>query len=257
MHLSSYQNMSRLLRENVPYSEGKVLDVGSYGVNGTYRELFDPPAWRYTGLDVVSGPNVDVVARRVFDWPIGDNAFDLVISGQAFEHISYFWATMIEIARVLRPSGYAILLAPSRGPQHRFPADCWRFYPDGLKALASWSGLELISVTNPWKRDSGLDDASMARWGDTGGVFRKPVNHNAEALRDLKTAMTSYISMLPDVDWTHQKTELPTVESSYRLTELTSELTLGQLVKACARKLTWHAQHPKLTYWSWRERSRT
>jgi SAM-dependent methyltransferase len=246
--------MSRLIRENVPATGGKVLDVGSYGVNGTYRELFDPKIWSYTGLDVVSGPNVDVVARRVFDWPIGDGEFDLVISGQAFEHISYFWATMIEIARVLRPAGHAVLLAPSRGPQHRVPADCWRFYPDGFTALASWSGLELTYVTNPWKRDSRLDSASMARWGDTGGVFRKPVNHNGKALHDLKTAMTSYISNLTDVDWTQHEIELPAVESSYRLTELAKELTLGQLIKVCARKLVWNAQHPKLTYWNWHER---
>jgi SAM-dependent methyltransferase len=204
----------------------------------------------------VSGPNVDVVAGRVFDWPINDGEFDLVISGQAFEHISFFWATMIEIARVLRPSGHAILLAPSRGPQHRFPADCWRFYPDGFKALASWSGLELTCVTNPWKRDSRLDDASMARWGDTGGVFRKPVNHNGEALHDLKSAMTSYIGTLHEVDWTSQEIELPTIESSYRITELASELTLGQLLEVCARKLVWHALHPKLTYWNWHARNR-
>lgn len=28
--------------------------------------------------------------------------------------------------------------APSNGPWHRYPVDCWRFYPDSGKALVSW-----------------------------------------------------------------------------------------------------------------------
>jgi hypothetical protein len=28
------------------------------------------------------------------------------------------------------------LIAPSKGPEHQFSVDCWRFYPGGYRALA-------------------------------------------------------------------------------------------------------------------------
>lgn len=49
------------------------------------------------------GPNVDVVLKNPYDWDaIESDSFDLVISGQAFEHIEFFWKTMEEMTRVLK-----------------------------------------------------------------------------------------------------------------------------------------------------------
>jgi len=39
--------------------EGKTLDVGSFDVNGSLKDLFDD----YTGIDMREGPNVDIVAN--------------------------------------------------------------------------------------------------------------------------------------------------------------------------------------------------
>ena len=36
-------------------------------------------------------------------------------------------------------SSSASAFAPSRGPEHRYPNDCWRFYPDGYRALAKYA----------------------------------------------------------------------------------------------------------------------
>ena len=52
------------------------------------------------------------------------------------------WASILEITRVLKPGGHAFITAPSRGHIHNVQ-DCWRFYPDGMRALAAWSRLEL------------------------------------------------------------------------------------------------------------------
>ncbi|MDO9191143.1 MAG: methyltransferase type 11, partial [Sulfurimicrobium sp.] len=70
--------------------------------------------------------------------------------------------------------------APSRGPEHRYPVDCWRYYPDGYAALAKYGGLELLEVNTDWDPSSDLDSAP---WGDTVGVFRKPA---ASALLNLR-----------------------------------------------------------------------
>ena len=62
------------------------------------------------------------------------------------------------------------LIAPSRGPEHRYPVDCWRFYPDGFHALAKLGRLELLEVGTDWEPHPEPDSAP---WGDTVGVFRK------------------------------------------------------------------------------------
>jgi 2-polyprenyl-3-methyl-5-hydroxy-6-metoxy-1,4-benzoquinol methylase len=87
----------------------KVLDIGSYDVNGSYRKIFSDSKYEYTGLDMAAGPNVDIVPDSIYDWKeIGDNSYDLVVSGQTFEHIEYPWLTIKEIERVLYPGGYAL-----------------------------------------------------------------------------------------------------------------------------------------------------
>lgn len=41
-----------------------ILDVGSYGVNGTYKEIFsDENMFNYSGLDLQPGLNVDYVPK--------------------------------------------------------------------------------------------------------------------------------------------------------------------------------------------------
>lgn len=154
---------------------GTVVDIGSLDINGSYRAIFESRGWRYVGCDAAPGKNVDVLLADPYALPFEDGSADLVVSGQALEHIEFFWLTMAEIARILRPGGLAFLIAPSRGPEHRFPVDCWRFYPDGFRALARWARLEVLHAQTDWPerrwwrrfRDQGI-------WGDTVGVFQKP-----------------------------------------------------------------------------------
>lgn len=172
MHISSLEHMEKLIERYLdPLSPLSIIDVGSYDVNGSYRPLFDKPGWFYRGVDQIAGPNVDIVLEDPYCLPLPSNGVDLVISGQAFEHIDYFWLVFVEMARVLKPRGLIFLIAPSRGPEHRCPVDCWRFYPDGYHALARYANLELIEVQTDWNPHPATDSA---QWGDTVGVFRKP-----------------------------------------------------------------------------------
>ena len=150
MHQSSFENM-RAFRDN--YLSGRekealrIIDLGSCDVNGSYRSLFDKPNWSYTGVDLEKGPNVDIVLENPYLLNgIRSNSVDVLISGQTFEHIEYFWITMLEIARVLKTGGLCCIIAPSGGYQHRYPVDCWRFYPDGFSALARFAGLEAKEI---------------------------------------------------------------------------------------------------------------
>jgi SAM-dependent methyltransferase len=171
VHLSSYQHMedlvSRYLSEHQPLS---IVDIGSYDVNGSYRPLFAKPDWSYVGVDLEAGPGVDVVLESPYTLPMASASVDIVVSGQAFEHVEYFWLSWLEMLRVLKPGGQIFLIAPSRGPEHRYPQDCWRFYPDGYRALARYGQCELVEVTTDWEPHQ---DPGSAPWGDTVGVFRK------------------------------------------------------------------------------------
>lgn len=172
MHTSSYRHLEYLVKTYLdPARMLAVADLGSYDVNGSYRPLFDCPQWRYTGVDLAAGPNVDCVLTSPYRLPFRSGSLDVFVSGQAFEHIEFFWLTWLEMARTLKPGGLIFLIAPSRGPEHRYPVDCWRFYPDGFAALAKYASLELIECSTDWNPDAAPDSAP---WGDTVGVFRQP-----------------------------------------------------------------------------------
>jgi len=150
-----------------------ILDLGSLDVNGSYRGYFESSPWTYRGIDRTAGKNVDIVLQDPYNWrEIKSGSADVVVSGQAFEHIEFFWLTMLEIARVLKPEGLCCLIAPSGGPEHRYPVDCWRYYPDGFAALARFASLEVSEVYSQ-NGTTGYSDGSDM-WQDTVLVCRKP-----------------------------------------------------------------------------------
>ncbi len=183
MHQSSYNIMTQfmnLTKRHFKVDKIKVLDVGSYGVNGTYREIFsDANKFIYTGLDVNPGPNVDYVPQDPYIWPeMEDEFFDVIISGQAFEHIEFPWLIINQMSIKLKQNGLICIIAPSRGPEHKFPVDCWRYYPDGFRALAKWAGLEVMETSTMWGA-SGFSDGSD-QWGDTFCILHKASNKKPE-----------------------------------------------------------------------------
>jgi SAM-dependent methyltransferase len=159
-------------RENEPLL---ILDLGSLDVNGSYRGYFEVSSWTYRGIDMAAGKNVDIVLQDPYNWrEVRSGSADVVVSGQAFEHIEFFWLTMLEIARVLKPEGLCCLIAPSGGPEHRYPVDCWRFYPDGFAALARFTSLEVLEIYSQ-NGTTGYSDGSDM-WQDTVLVCRKPAS---------------------------------------------------------------------------------
>ena len=126
-----------------------MLDVGAYNVNGCYRDLFAQNSnVEYVGLDIEAGPNVDIVVNSPYNWDnVEDESYDFVISGNAFEHIEFPWLTIKLINQKLKYNGFAAILAPNGGNEHRYPVDCYRYFADGLRALAKWGGFKVINAT--------------------------------------------------------------------------------------------------------------
>lgn len=158
MHDSSHLKMESFKEKFLDKdNELRILDVGSLG-EYSYRDIFDESKWDYVGLDIKEGPNVDLIVDDIYNWTeIEDNSYDVIISGQFFELLEYFWLTMVEIERALKPNGYVCIIVPSAGPNHANDLNGYKFYEDGVRALAKYVDLEIIhsSVDNsisakPW-----------------------------------------------------------------------------------------------------------
>ena len=96
---------------------GRVIEIGSYDVNGTIRDIF-AKASAYTGVDLVAGPGVDHVGfGHAVDAP--DGSYDIAISGEAFEHDEHWPETLTNMARLTRPGGLVAFTCASTGrPEH-------------------------------------------------------------------------------------------------------------------------------------------
>ena len=115
-----------------------VVDIGAQDVNGSLRETC-PLTFKYIGVDFQNGKGVDIVLKDPYKLPFEDQSIDIVVSSSCFEHSEMFWLSFLEIMRILKPAGLFYLNAPSDGGVHKFPVDCWRFYPDSGKALITWA----------------------------------------------------------------------------------------------------------------------
>lgn len=186
MHHSAYVNAEKFYHKYCEKNieNKKILDVGSYDVNGTMKPIFEKG--QYVGLDMEAGPNVDIVGVS-HDIPFEKDEFDIVISSSCFEHDDMFWISFQEMCRVLKPGGYMYVQAPSNGPYHGWPGDNWRFYIDSWKALEKWGkklkfDIELvehyIDDTTPHHPNEGF-----RLWNDSIGIYRKkPIELNKVAL---------------------------------------------------------------------------
>lgn len=148
MHATAWADAERFVnRYLADRPRLKVADVGSYDVNGALRPLFQRPGWDYCGLDAVPGPNVDHVLSSAYSWPeIADGTFDIVVSTQTLEHVPHPWRWLPEVARICAPGGLIYLCSPNTWGYHGYPSDCWRVWPDGLRALMDEAGLEPLDV---------------------------------------------------------------------------------------------------------------
>lgn len=144
---------SRLLFEKHAkefFSPGaRVLEIGPDRYPSTYREIVGPEVARWDTLDFASRTDVPLTYRTTdeYTFPVEDGAYDVVFSAQVIEHVRKIWRWMPELARVCGPGGYVITINPVSWHYHESPVDCWRIYPEGMRALSEDAGLEVVTST--------------------------------------------------------------------------------------------------------------
>lgn len=178
MHLTAEQNVKRFFETYVKRIQEpiKIVEIGAC-IGGFNIRTLKPENATYIGVDLHQVPGVDIVLDDPYILPFEDNSIDFVISSSCFEHSEFFWLNFTQTMRVLKPSGLFYLNAPSNGAFHRFPVDCWRFFPDSGKALVNWGkwngyNCELLEQ---YTSDKGNDI-----WSDYVAVFIKHIEqvHN-------------------------------------------------------------------------------
>jgi hypothetical protein len=134
--------------------EGKrVLEVGSYDVNGSVRPLIEEylPA-SYLGVDMAPGPRVDEVVdcTGLVD-RFGEGAFDVVISTEMLEHVADWQASLYNLLMMVADGGLLVVTTRSAGfPYHPHPEDNWRYSVDAFARLLKLAGFEtLTGIADP------------------------------------------------------------------------------------------------------------
>lgn len=93
----------------------RVVEFGSYDVNGTPRHLFAD--CEYVGVDWRAGPSVDVVS--LFHEYVPSEPHDVAICVNTLEHDPYWAFSLPAMARSLKPGGALILNVDNQPPHEK------------------------------------------------------------------------------------------------------------------------------------------
>jgi SAM-dependent methyltransferase len=141
-------NQLKFVENHCDELEGPFLEVGSkdYGSTQDLRRIFASKG-EYVGVDMSSGPGVDIVLDMTSDFAVIDKALKSVRFGTIFclsvlEHCHRPFHMAENLVSLLKPGGTLVLSAPFCWKIHGYPNDYWRFTPEGIKQL--FSGIHFI-----------------------------------------------------------------------------------------------------------------
>jgi SAM-dependent methyltransferase len=116
-----------------------VLEVGSFNVNGSARDLvrhLRPES--YVGVDTIpqAGYVDEVVNASDLLARFGPESWDVVVSTEMLEHAKDWRAAVDNMMAVVRPGGLLVVTARGPGfPYHCYPDDFWRFSVSDVAAI--------------------------------------------------------------------------------------------------------------------------
>ena len=147
MHLNSELLFTKYA---VPYfkSNFKVLEIGPSGVYqrivNDNNIIWDTIDFENTKFIEGSAENLTHKLQSAYDFPIDDEVYDIVLSGQVIEHVEKIWTWLSEIKRITKKGGIIITINPVSWPYHEAPIDCWRIFPNGIHALAQETDMTVL-----------------------------------------------------------------------------------------------------------------
>ncbi|MBO0748253.1 MAG: methyltransferase domain-containing protein [Acidimicrobiaceae bacterium] len=126
----------------------RVLEIGPDGFPSTYRkEVGDLTNLTWDTLDIFPSDQLTYPASDPYHFPIENDSYDVVLAGQVIEHVPKIWVWIQEVQRVCKPGGTVVIINPVSWDYHEAPVDCWRIYPEGMRALMEDTELEIEECT--------------------------------------------------------------------------------------------------------------
>jgi ubiquinone/menaquinone biosynthesis C-methylase UbiE len=122
----------------------RVLEIGPGRFPSIYQSIVGNNSLTWDTVDLHQDARLTYITQSEYAFPIPDNTYDLVLSGQVIEHVRKIWLWIRELSRVCRIGGTVITICPVSWPYHEAPFDCWRAFPDGMRALYDEASLEVI-----------------------------------------------------------------------------------------------------------------
>jgi 2-polyprenyl-3-methyl-5-hydroxy-6-metoxy-1,4-benzoquinol methylase len=141
MHQLSLDNCKKFITKYLdPNQSYKICEVGAEGQGGSYRQALDirTANWSVTTFDLTTNFDVDVALASPEDWqlaPEHQHAYDVILCGQCLEHVKRPWKFIHQLCELAKPNALLFLTAPNTWDYHAYPIDCWRIWPDGMRAL--------------------------------------------------------------------------------------------------------------------------
>jgi SAM-dependent methyltransferase len=125
----------------------RVLEIGSRARSGINRRGLFPASCQYTGFDIVAGENVDCVGNaHTLSRHLPSNHFDFVFSVSVWEHLAMPWLVSLELNKVMKPGGLAMINTNQSWPSHEEPWDYFRFSDFCWDALFNReTGFEIVT----------------------------------------------------------------------------------------------------------------
>lgn len=114
-----------------------VVEIGALQVEGQLYSADLRPLFAdsdYTGCDIRPGPGVDRI-EDVHQLSFATATVGTVLMLETLEHVKNPIQALAEGFRVLRPGGLVVISSVMDFPVHEFPADYWRFAPQGFELL--------------------------------------------------------------------------------------------------------------------------
>jgi SAM-dependent methyltransferase len=122
----------------------KVLEIGPNKIPSDYRKIVPEKNIEWDTIDIIKKKELTYISLDEYTFPIESNYYNIVLSGQVIEHVRKPWIWIKELSRVCKKGGFIITINPVSWPYHKEPYDCWRIYPEGMKALYNSAGIKLI-----------------------------------------------------------------------------------------------------------------
>lgn len=126
----------------------RVLEVGSYNVNGNCKAFIEKQGIPYLGCDIKEGPDVDLICDMTkaedVQAKLGDKTFDLIICMNVLEHVFRPIDLLDNMKGLLNEKGYLLVVVPLVWDLHDYPADFYRLNPDFFMTYGKESKLDLL-----------------------------------------------------------------------------------------------------------------